>query len=123
VQPPTSAIRRFNLAFDQLDSEGELFELPRVYLYVGPSMPEGDAQFAALRRPYEDAFRRFALQVRRLQSLARAPVPDREAMEQAKRCVEEAQSVYRERRDALAQFVLSREPQSSAVGSLTLRVA
>jgi hypothetical protein len=76
------------------------------------------ARFVALRRAYEDAFRQFSLQVRLLQSLASRPVLDERAVEEARRRVQQAHFVYRERRDLLAGFMLSREMKAAAVESL-----
>jgi len=63
----------------------------------------------ALRTAYDDGFQEFSRQVLSLQSLLRHATPDREAILEARRRVEQAQSAYRESRDLLAQFILGRD--------------
>ncbi len=74
-----------------------------------------DARLAALRDSYEVAFRQFALEVQRLQLVTRAQRKGRTALEGAKQRVEEAQSKYRAKRDALAQYMLRRTPMGGTV--------
>lgn len=78
-------------------------------------MPQVEAGFAALRGTYNETFRHFSLQVRLLQSLMSQPTMDGRAVEEAKRRVEQAHSAYRESRDLLAQFTLSRHVRSAAL--------
>jgi len=76
---------------------------------MGPETLAADTQFVGLRKAYEDAFHRYAQLVRWLNSLTVQPGAQSAAIEEARRAVEQAQSAYREKRDALAHFVLSRE--------------
>jgi len=104
----------FNVEFRRPDGECELFRLPSVYSCVGSRTPEVQAQFAALRRGYEDAFQRFSQQACLLQSLLmKRPAPDKSAIEEAGRKVQQARSVYRESRDLLAQFMLSHDTRAA----------
>ena len=80
---------------------------------MGAAVPEGEARFVSLRKAYEDAFRGFSLQVHLLQSLMSQPPTDGKAIPEAKRRVEQAHIAYRESRDLLAQFMLSRGEASA----------
>jgi Protein of unknown function (DUF2934) len=75
-------------------------------------MAPAEARFAALRETYNQRFHRLAQEVHHLQSLMSQPAADGRAVEEAKRCVEQAQSAYRESRDLLAWFMLSGEAQT-----------
>ena len=86
---------------------GEHLSLRRVYGCMGPGAPEMEMRFTALRKAYDDAFHQLSQRVRLLQSLASQATPDRRASEEAARTVEQARCVYHERRDQLAQFLLS----------------
>ena len=123
MSPLKGTIGQFNVAFRQPDGERELFELSCVCLCVGSRTPEGQVNFAALRRAYENAFQQFSLQVGLFQSLAGHPTPDRTVIEEARWRVEQAQSAYRDSRDLLAQFMLSRDVKSAAVESLAFCAA
>jgi hypothetical protein len=69
-------------------------------------MTKEEAQFAALRETYNQAFHHLAQQVRELQSLMSQPATDERAVEEAKRRVEQAQAMYHESRDLLAWSLL-----------------
>ena len=71
--------------------------------------PHEQVRLLALREVYEDAFQQFSREVRVLQSLGRRAASDKEAGQDAKRQVEQARFAYRESREALAQFMLSRD--------------
>lgn len=88
---------------------------------MGVPAPNAQAQFAGLRKAYEEAFQEFSRQVRLLQSLMNHPTPDKSAMEEAGRLVEQARSAYRESRDALARFMLSRGGKGGAQETLSFR--
>jgi len=75
---------------------------------MGTGTAQGLSRFGALRQAYDDVFQQFSLQVRLLQSLTSHSTPDREAVEEARRRVEQAHFAYRESRDLLADFMLSR---------------
>ena len=68
--------------------------------------PKEHAQLEALRSAYEEAFQQFSLQVNLLQSLHGQPTPDKAAIEEASRWIDQARMVYRENRDNLVQFML-----------------
>jgi hypothetical protein len=70
-----------------------------------------------LRGTYNETFQHFSLQVRLLQSLMSQPTTDGRAVEEAKRRVEQAHVAYRESRDLLAQFMLSRGEAGAAATS------
>lgn len=70
---------------------------------------EAQARFEALRSAYNSAFRQFSLSVGQLRSLLSLPAPDIAAVEEAKLRVEQARTAYRESRDLLVQFMLSRD--------------
>ena len=68
--------------------------------------PEEHAQLEALRSAYEDAFQQFSRQVNLLQSLNGQPAPDKAAIEEASRWVDESRLIYRESRDSLVNLML-----------------
>jgi hypothetical protein len=70
-----------------------------------------DERFLELRGAYKAAFDHYAAEVRLLQLLARESNVDEKALEEARRRVEEAQAVYRAHRDALASFLIFRQPE------------
>ena len=74
---------------------------------MGPQTSEARALFNALRAAYDVAFQDFSRQVLSLQSILGHDAPDSTAMEEARRRVQQAQSVYRDCRDSLARFLLS----------------
>jgi len=66
--------------------------------------------YQRLRAEYDAAFDRFRVEVCRLRSVTQQPAPDRTAEEAARDRVDQAQAVYRERRNQLADFLASRRP-------------
>lgn len=90
---------------------------------MGTRKPQVEAQFAELRGTYNKAFQHLSLQVRLLQSLMTQPTTDRRAVEEAKRRVEQAHSAYRESRDLLAQFMLSRCVRSATLTEDTAEIS
>ena len=67
------------------------------------------AHFEELRLAYDAAFERLRSDVRILQFASCEPDPA--LVDHLKQRVEEAQSVYRQKRDDLAQFILARHGQ------------
>ena len=67
---------------------------------------EEQARFEVLRDAYKDAFHQFSLRVSSLQSLHSQPSPDKAAIEEANRWIDESRLIYRESRDNLVQFML-----------------
>jgi len=108
ASPLKSTATPFNIRAFRLDAKAELFGPPGVLSSLGIRTSEPEAEFVVLRQAYDDAFRQFSLQARLLQSLASHPLPDGGAMDEASRRVARAHLVYRERRNALAQLLLSR---------------
>ncbi len=92
----------------------ELFAPSCVYSDMRASELEREAQFAALRRAYEDAFREFSSEVSLLHSLVNQSTAGGRAVEEAQRRVERARAAYRERRDLLARFLLLRGAADAA---------
>jgi len=76
-----------------------------------------------LRTAYDGAFQEFSRQVVSLQSLLQHATPDRTAIVEARRRVEQAQSIYRDSRDSLAHFLLSHDMKGAPAGSLAVRTA
>ena len=74
---------------------------------MGPRTSEAQALFASLRAAYDAAFQEFSRQVLSLQSILNGDAPESTAIEEARRRVEQAQSIYRDCRDSLARFLLS----------------
>jgi len=81
---------------------------------MGTRAPHEQARHSALRDAFRDAFQQFSSQVRLLQSLLSDPASEREAIEEARRRVAQAQRSYRESRNLLAQFMLSGGEASAA---------
>lgn len=74
-----------------------------------------------LRDDYDVAFRNWSAQVRVLQSVSSSEAPDLDAIEQARRWVEEAAAIYREKRNLLLNHVItsrSRTARPQAAGAL-----
>jgi hypothetical protein len=75
----------------------------------------GEEQFGPLRQEYDQAFHEWVESVRLLELLNSLPTPPRVAVEQAKQRAAEAENVYRQRRNRIAELVLA----STAAQSVT----
>jgi len=75
----------------------------------------GEGQFGALRQKYDQAFHEWVESVRLLELLNSLPTPPRVAVERAKQRAAEAENVYRQRRNRIAELVLA----STAAQSVT----
>jgi hypothetical protein len=82
-----------------------------VYIYVGNTTAAEEFHLRRLRAAYEDAFLQLSSQVRQWQTLVSHSGPDTAGIGDARDRVEEAQAVYRETRDLLAEFILERSAQ------------
>ena len=67
--------------------------------------PEG--QFGPLRQEYDQAFHEWVESVRLLELLNSLPTPPRLAVERAKQRAAEAENVYRQHRNRIAELVLA----------------
>jgi len=76
-----------------------------------------------LRAAYDVAFQDFSRQVLSLQSILRNEAPDSTAIAEARRRVEQAQSIYRDSRDSLAHFLLSHDMKESQLRAEVERLA
>ena len=85
---------------------------------MGPQTSEARALFTALRAAYDVAFQEFSRQVLSLQSILNGDAPESTAIEEARRRVEQAQSIYRDCRDSLARFLLSQDMKGAPPGSV-----
>jgi hypothetical protein len=65
-----------------------------------------------LRADCDVAFRNWAAQVRVLQSVSSGDPPDSGAVQQARRWVDEAATIYREKRNLLVEFIM-RSPKAA----------
>ena len=90
---------------------------------MGPRTSEAQARFLALRAAYDGAFQEFSRQVFSLQSLLQHATPDRTAISEARRRVEQARSTYRDSRDSLAHFLLSHDMKESQLRAEVERLA
>jgi hypothetical protein len=86
----------------------------------------GESRFLELRTAYEHAFRQFSFEVNQLRAIEDDPATDRAALEETRRRVAEAQSVYREARDRLVDLMLApqgqREDRTTHVRELAHRL-
>ena len=66
-----------------------------------------EEQFGPLRKEYDQAFHEWVETVRLLELLNSLPTPPRVAVERAKQRAAEAENVYRQRRNRIAELVLA----------------
>jgi hypothetical protein len=78
-----------------------------------------EGQFGPLRQEYDQAFHEWVESVRLLELLNSLPTPPRVAVERAKQRAAEAENVYRQRRNRIAELVLASpaaQPSGVAAG-------
>ena len=79
----------------------------------------GEEQFGSLRQEYDQAFHEWVETVRLLELLNSLPTPPRVAVERAKQRAAEAENVYRQHRNRIAELVLASpaaQPSGAAAG-------
>jgi hypothetical protein len=79
----------------------------------------GEGQFGPLRQEYDQAFHEWVETVRLLELLNSLPNPPRVAVERAKQRAAEAENVYRQHRNRIAELVLAStaaQPSGAAAG-------